>query len=376
MKKDPSEYSDSTFLTHPNSIPLSQTQSSGSTTPKQSSPRDGTAADKNILANLLTSGLAGGIAGVAGKTCVAPLDRVKILFQTHNPMFTRYIGSPVGFIHAIKHIIHHEGPFALFRGHSATILRNFPYAGIRFLSYEQIRTFLIPSKKFETSPRRFLSGSLAGGISVVFTYPLEVLRVRLAFATEGSGGSRSLVGIAKEIYREGTTETQHTGLISRLRSLANFYRGFSPTMLGMIPYAGTSFLAHDAMGDLLRHPVLSQWTLAEIQGDSVTTTTGSGKRRLRWWAQLIAGGSAGLVAQTVSYPLEVIRRCMQVGYKAMKGSSSSGRRPRTHEVAKLIYMERGIRGFYTGLGIGFIKIVPMFAVTFFVYERVRAVFGV
>ena len=40
----------------------------------------------------LSSGVAGGIAGCVAKSAIAPLDRVKILFQTSNAEFAKYAG--------------------------------------------------------------------------------------------------------------------------------------------------------------------------------------------------------------------------------------------------------------------------------------------
>ncbi|GKZ39946.1 hypothetical protein AbraIFM66950_001688, partial [Aspergillus brasiliensis] len=106
--------------------------------------------NKRSMDYLLRSGVAGGLAGCAAKTVVAPLDRVKILFQASNPQFAKYSGSWFGLISAVRDIRRHEGPRGLFKGHSATLLRIFPYAAIKFLAYEQIRAVVIPSRDKET----------------------------------------------------------------------------------------------------------------------------------------------------------------------------------------------------------------------------------
>lgn len=312
---------------------------------------------------------------------VAPLDRVKILFQAHNPHFVKYTGSSFGVARAMSEIYKQDGPMGLYRGHSATLLRIFPYAAIKFIAYEQIRNLMIHKKEQETPIRRLLSGSLAGVTSVFFTYPLEVIRVRLAYETRKDVRS-SLRSICRRIYNEqayhkplGTNYASETAAaattavnnLTHRGGLINFYRGFSSTLLGMIPYAGMSFLTHDTVGDILRHPRFAQYTTlpkSEMMPPGKAVP-------LKSWAELLAGGTAGLIAQTASYPLEVIRRRMQVG-----GAVGDGHRLRIGETAKLIMRERGFRGFFIGLTIGYVKVVPMTAAAFYTYERFKLWFGI
>ena len=87
---------------------------------------------------------------VQAKTAVGPLDRVKILFQASNPHFQKYTGSWFGVVRAMRDIYGADGTRGLFRGHSATLLRIFPYAGIKFLVYEQIRALVIKERSQET----------------------------------------------------------------------------------------------------------------------------------------------------------------------------------------------------------------------------------
>ncbi|KAI5847710.1 mitochondrial carrier protein LEU5 [Morchella snyderi] len=319
--------------------------------------------DKRSLDYILRSGAAGGFAGCAAKTLIAPLDRVKILFQASSPAYAKYSTSWLGAISAMQDITHREGTFGLFRGHSATLLRIFPYAAIKFVAYEQIRSVLIPTKEQETTLRRLLSGSAAGVTSVFFTYPLEVIRVRLAFETRTTART-GLWGICHRLYREPTAASAVAG-----GGLTNFYRGFSPTLLGMLPYAGISFLTHDVTGDWLRRGPLAQWsTVAKTDEGG---RHGGRRPTLKAWAELVSGGVAGMVAQTASYPLEVVRRRMQVS-----GAVGEGVGVGIGETARRIWSAGGFRGFFVGLGIGYVKVGPMVATSFYVYERCKLYLGI
>lgn len=277
--------------------------------------------------------------------------------------------------------------WGLFRGNSATLLRVYPYAGIKFMAYEQVRARVIPDKAHETHVRRFVSGATAGCLSVFFTYPLEVIRVRLAFETKREGRS-TLIDICKKIYYEHpptprapstyldtssitraavTSASAATATVQAVvpkHGLVNFFRGFTPTLWGMLPYAGTSFLAHDSIGDMFRKPGLAQHTV--IPKSERRSRDPNKPPQLKAWAELTSGGLAGAISQTVSYPLEVIRRRMQVG-----GVVGDGHRLTMGETARRVMAERGFKGFFVGLGVGYIKIIPMSATSFFAFERLK-----
>ncbi|KAI1825297.1 mitochondrial carrier protein LEU5 [Xylaria intraflava] len=342
--------------------------------------------DRHSMDYIMRSFVAGGLAGCTGKTTVAPLDRVKILFQTSNPQFTKYAGSWTGLGRALSDIYRNHGVTGLFRGHSATLLKIYPYAAIKFVAYEQYRTLLISAKHQETWFRRFSAGALAGVTSVFFTYPLEMIRVRLAFETKVR--SPSLIDLCKKIYHEhplpksppaalhsesavvrGVTGAAVTTVqaVAPRSGMINFYRGFSTTMLGMVPYAGVSFLTHDTIGDVFRSPLLRKFSTLPQPANAPAHKAAP----LQAWAELTAGGISGAVSQTVSYPLEIIRRRMQVA-----GTVGDGHRLRIAETAVMIFKERGMRGFFVGLTIGYLKIIPMGAVSFYTYERMKTILGI
>jgi solute carrier family 25 protein 16 len=157
--------------------------------------------------------------------------------------------------------------------------------------------------------------------------------------------------------RQETPALQIAFLPRSLLSLTNFYRGFLPTVYGMIPYAGASFLVYETIAShgLRHHPQL-------------THTHISGKPRSRPYFSLLNGAVAGVIAQTISYPLEIVRRRMQIsGLFPEKNQLFNS----TLRTAIYIWRTEGFRGFYIGLTIGYIKVVPMVATSFTVYEFMK-----
>jgi solute carrier family 25 (mitochondrial carrier protein), member 16 len=138
--------------------------------------------------------------------------------------------------------------------------------------------------------------------------------------------------------------------------VANFYRGFLPTTAGMIPYAGVSFWAHDWVGDILRSKSFAKYTLSPVPPRNERERR---HPKLKHYWEALAGGIAGLLAQTASYPIEVVRRRMQVG-----GALGNHEFQRFWPTVKKIYATSGFKGFYVGLSIGYFKVCPLTASSF------------
>lgn len=316
-------------------------------------------------------------------------------------------GTWSGAFNAGSKIYSEAGVRGLLQGHSVTLLRVFPYVliGLSYPSFANTKfqicrcqihgvrpdppceesslamlvstnprlQFLMPSREAETNARRFTAGALSGRLelsfvnaslrltrhglsgmtSVVLTYPLEVLRVRMAFQTgDTKHFSPSLSRAFQQIYRETALKpaTSNTGVpasqLFEYFPLFKFYRGFTATMIGMIPYAGVSFLSWG-------------YLRARFIKDKE-----KGSKTLM--ADLAIGAVSGALAQTSSYPFEVIRRRMQVG-----GITNPDKWLRWEDTVRAIWTSKGWRGFYVGLSIGYLKIVPMTAVSYTVWQSVK-----
>ena len=255
---------------------------------------------------------------------------------------------------------------------------------------------LMPTRESQTNGRRFAAGAISGMctiifqssyvqthppgiISVFFTYPLELIRVRMAFSTRAQSTQvphtyhppphhPSFLAAMSQIYREGTgtpkvPSSTHSplstdALFSRF-PVVKFYRGFTVTLMGVVPYAGMSFLT---WGFLKSH---------FVPPPSGAVSTSDLRPKPSPLADLTFGAIAGAVSQTVSYPFEVVRRRMQVG-----GLTHPERWMGWGETVRAIWTTRGWKGFYVGLSIGYLKIVPMTAVTFTVWQWGKRVLGV
>ncbi|KAJ2824915.1 coenzyme A transporter, partial [Coemansia erecta] len=284
----------------------------------------------------------GGIAGCTAKTFVAPLDRVKILFQTHNAHFTKYAGTHFGLFKAGAAIYREYGIRGLFQGHSMQLARIFPYAAIKFMTYEQLKMRL-GKRIHDQHIRNFLAGSLCGIISVSASYPLDMIRVRMAYITPTAGARAERVRVvAKMIYRE---KAHQFGIL-------NFFRGFPLSLMGIVPYGGVSFLTHEYLTALARGRFAD---IAALPAGSRQTHRRRKVPELKAWAELTAGGISGVIAQTASYPFELVRRRMQIA-----GAHSPSTRASAIKIARDVWSSSGARGFFVGLTIGYVKVVPMF----------------
>lgn len=320
----PIEYSSSSST--PKSSPATSTASSSGTSPNQSQPHQ-RLKNRDLV---ITSLIAGATAGALAKTTIAPLDRTKINFQINKDVPYSFRAALL-FLHKTYT---HEGFLALWRGNSATMARIIPYSAIQFTAHEQWRKLLQVDLHDDTKVRRFMAGALAGITSQSLTYPLDLARARMA-VTDKYSGYRTLREVFVKIWQcEGP------------RTL---YRGYWATILGVIPYAGTSFFTYDTL----------KKEYYKYTGDSSPNTVIS----------LVFGATAGVIGQSSSYPLDIVRRRMQTtGVTA----HCADRYLTIGTTLAKIYREEGfIRGFYKGLSMNWIKGPIAVGISFATYDHIR-----
>jgi len=285
-----------------------------------------TTTKKTKLPHWFINFLAGGVAGCTAKTIIAPLERVKILFQVKSQQF-----AFTGVVSSINKIIKQEGAIMLWKGNTATIVRVYPYAAIQFMSYEQYKKLIIGDTKRPHPLQHLVCGSLAGMTAVTFTYPLDLIRARMA--------SQVIHDVYKNIFH---------GLVTmyNVEGLRSWFRGMWPSIQGIIPYAGVNFATYEFL----------KKNYAQKDEKGEVTVVG----------KLICGGISGPIGQTVAYPWDTVRRRMQI-WGFAPGTEFVAQKSTTKAMIYIVQTE-GLKGLFRGISLNYLKATPTVAISFAVYE--------
>ncbi|KAI9808705.1 MAG: hypothetical protein M1825_003857 [Sarcosagium campestre] len=325
----------------PGSAPVSN-GSGGSLTsgsPASTSPRSSMTKIRKTLARpVFAAFLAGGVAGAVSRTVVSPLERLKILFQVQSVGREEYKLS-VG--KGLMKMWKDEGWRGFMRGNGTNCIRIVPYSAVQFGSYNFYKKFMESSPGEMTPLRRLLCGGAAGITSVACTYPLDIVRTRLSiqsasFAALGEASRRQLPGMWATMV----------GMYKNEGGFLALYRGLIPTVAGVAPYVGLNFMTYEAVRKYF---------------------TPDGDKNPSAVRKLGAGAISGAVAQTCTYPFDVLRRRFQINTMSGMGYQYKS----IWDAVSIIISQEGVRGMYKGIVPNLLKVAPSMASSWLSFELVR-----
>lgn len=208
-----------------------------------------------------------------------------------------------------------QGFWTLWRGNMVNVIRYFPTQALNFAFKDTFRKYLCPFDPKKEIGKFFLgslaSGGAAGATSLLFVYPLDFSRTRVAADVGKAKGDREFTGLANCI-----------GKVVKSDGIFGLYRGFGPSVAGIIVYRAAYFGGYDwgkqyIFKDFKKANPLFLFIFAELN----TTLSG-----------------------LTSYPLDTIRRrlMMQANRKDVLYTG-------TFDCARKIFKkEGGLRAFYKG----------------------------
>ena len=247
----------------------------------------------------------------------------------------------------MRTIIQHEGFTGLWKGNVPAEMLYVAYGAVQFSAYKSTSQALVVlsdrqrRKVLPLSVQSFVAGAVAGGFSTAATYPLDLLRTR--FAAQG----------VNKVYSSLTSSV--LGIL-RLEGPRGFFRGCSAAVGQIVPYMGLFFSSYESLRHVFRWP-------KNDDDDTTSLPFGSG--------DAIAGVLASIIAKTGVFPLDLVRKRLQVQGPTRTRYVHSNI-PEYHNVfgaISSILRHQGIRGLYRGLAVGLLKAAPAGAITMWTYER-------
>merc|ERR1712072_108009 len=269
--------------------------------------------------------LMGGVSAAVSKTAAAPIERVKLLIQNQDEMLKagRLDRKYNGIIDCFSRTAKNEGVMSLWRGNTANVIRYFPTQALNFAFRDTYKSMFAFKKErdgyWKWMAGNLASGGAAGATSLLFVYSLDYARTRLAndakSASKG-GGDRQFNGLV-DVYRKTLASD----------GIAGLYRGFGPSVLGIIVYRGLYFGMYDSIKPvLLVGPLEGNFLASFLLGWGVTTGAG-----------------------IASYPLDTIRRrMMMTSGEAVKYKSSL-------DAASKIMAAEGVSSLFKGAGANILR---------------------
>ncbi|KAI0175605.1 mitochondrial dicarboxylate carrier protein [Hypoxylon sp. FL1284] len=290
--------------------------------------------------------VAGATAGLISRFVIAPLDVVKIRLQLQSHSLSDPLshaslggGAPVykGTVRTLRHIVRHEGLTALWKGNVPAEMMYVAYASVQFTAYRSftqlLRRALGDQRRLPRAAESFVAGAAAGAAATASSYPLDLLRTRFA----AQGNDRVYASLRRAVRAIGRDE-----------GLRGFFRGLAPALASVVPSMGLFFAAYEGA----RAP-LARLDLPADAGDAA------------------AGVLASLLAKTGVFPLDLVRKRIQVQgpTRARYVHKNIPEYAGTLRTVRAILAREGVRGLYRGLTVSLFKAAPASAVTMWTYER-------
>ncbi|XP_051034367.1 solute carrier family 25 member 43 isoform X2 [Phodopus roborovskii] len=226
--------------------------------------------------------LCAGLAGAFSLSLTAPLELATVLAQVGMVQ-----GHTQGLWATGRRVWLAEGPRALWKGNGVACLRLFPCSMVQLAAYRKFVVLFMDDLGHISQWSSIVAGSLAGMVSMIVTYPTDLIKTRLIVQNMLKPSYRGLIHAFSTIY-------QQEGFLA-------LYRGVSLTVLGAVPFSAGSLLVYMNLEKIWNGP----------------------RDRFSHLQNFANVCMAAAVSQTLSFPFDTVKRKMQArGWRGSKSLSS------------------------------------------------------
>ena len=275
--------------------------------------------------------ICGGVAGVVSRSATAPFDRLKVLMQVQGQQRVMGATKDLGMADMFR-AMHRQGVLSMWRGNGVSCIKIFPENALRFLLFEFLcdSDALTLSKNYDIINKLF-SGAITGITIQTLMYPVELTKTRVMTSQAQAG----IWGTIKEIASERGGVTA-------------FYKGITPALMGVIPFAALQLGLSKSGTELWR-----EWNEVANPG---------------FWPLFSISSSATFVAMGCTYPLRLMTCQMQ----AYRGPEQT--RPNMGGLFANIMKTEGVKGLYRGFTANAVKAIPASAIGWTIFQKTQKLY--
>ncbi|CAL1530849.1 unnamed protein product [Lymnaea stagnalis] len=289
---------------------------------------------------------AGAVSGAASRAISQPLDVIKIRFQLQvEPLKKTPTSKYYGIFQAVSCIIKEEGVTALWKGHVPAQVLSVVYGVAQYSTFEILteRIWHYLPEILTTTYRpvtHTLCGGLSGCIATAFIFPVDLIRTR--FVAQGE----------PKIYNNFTTAVTS---IWKKEGIKGFYRGLVPSLFQIGPQMGLQFGMYTLFIGLWNKAIGIWPTSPPVALESI-----------------ICGSGSGAIAKLLVYPLDVIKKRLQIqGFEEARKKFGAVRHYKGPIHCLVVSVQNeGVLSLYKGLYPSLIKAGVVAGINFCVYENV------
>lgn len=275
----------------------------------------------------------GGIAGAFGATIVYPIDMVKTRMQNQR---STVVGQMLykNSVDCAQKIFRNEGLMGFYRGLGPQLIGVAPEKAIKLTVNDLVRgRAMDPETGRIKLGWELIAGGTAGGCQVIFTNPLEIVKIRLQIQGEAA-------------KLEGAVRTGAANIVRQL-GVVGLYKGASACLLRDIPFSAIYFTAYSHLKKDVFHE-------------------GYNGKQLSFLETLGAAGIAGMPAAYLTTPADVVKTRLQV--EARQGQTHY--KGLTDAFVK-INKEEGFKALFKGGPARILRSSPQFGFTLLAYEYLQ-----
>ncbi|RYP14154.1 hypothetical protein DL765_006562 [Monosporascus sp. GIB2] len=192
----------------------------------------------------------------------------------------------------------------------------------------------------------FAAGGVAGAVSRTVVSPLE--RLKILFQVQSAGHNEYKLSVGKAL-----------GKMWREEGWRGFMAGNGTNCIRIVPYSAVQFGSYN----LYKRVGLNFMTYEFVR----KYLTPEGDKNPNAGRKLLAGAVSGAVAQTCTYPFDVLRRRFQINTMSGMGFQYKS----IGDAVKVIVTQEGVRGLYKGLFPNLLKVAPSMAANWLSFEMTR-----